>query len=62
MIHKPAQTPNTSTELGMLLRVQVALRLGFVRLGHLNLFNLMFELLHVEYDISIRHFVKAGDP
>ena len=36
MIHKPAETPNTSSDLGMLLRVQVALRLGLVSLGHLN--------------------------
>ena len=54
MIHKPAETPNTSSELGMFLRVQAALRLGFVSLGHLDLFKLMFELLHV-YDFSIRH-------
>ena len=30
-------------------------QLGFVSLGHLDLFMLMFELPHVEYDISIRH-------
>ena len=59
MIHKPAETPNTSSELGMLFRVQVALRLGFVNLGNLNLFKLMFELLHVEIQFLHPAFAKS---
>ena len=55
MINKPAQTSNTSTELGMLLRVQDALRLGFLGLGHFNLFKHMLVLLHVEHDLFLWH-------
>ena len=46
---------NTSSELGMLLRVQDTLRLGFVGLGHFDLFKLMLALFHVEHNFSIWH-------
>ena len=55
MIHKPAQTPNASSEFGMLLWVQDTLRLGFVGLRHINLFKLMLVLFHVAHNFSIWH-------
>ena len=54
------KTPNTSSELGMLHRVKIALKLGLFSLGHFNLFKIMFELLQIEHNLSFRHLLNLA--